>query len=286
MAQPSTIPVKTKPIAVAREATASSAGVKKDSTSELPMFDLNEVLNFVTKIHDQALEAAPMPDVAKGVGYKHATSTPFYRRMLAARRFGLLSESRAELTIRARNFLKPDTDDAKSVALQDAVMGIPAYAEEIERHIGKKLNVQFVAHAWEKAKPLTSECALICAKVFESSIRTAGYILPDGTVSRPSSSAMPKREPPPPAGSGSGVATPPNENETTAAALAAMSGAGTVATKPHTLPLDKAGKRVVVIHAPLDLNEKEIRRIQKWIEVALFVDWNESTEGTTPDASP
>jgi len=286
MAQPSTsTQAKAKTTPSTREATVSPVGTRKDSTSELPMFDLNEALNFVTKIHDKALEAAPMTDVAVGVGYKHATSTPFYRRMLAARRFGLLSESRAELTIRARNFLKPDTDDAKAIALQEAVSGIPAYAEEIERHIGKKLNAQFVANAWEKAKPLTKECALLCAKVFESSIRTAGYISNDGTINRPGGAGLPKRAAGVDTSDGAGeVDNIPAGGGTVDAAM--LAGGGASGTKLYTLPLDKTGKRTVAINAPLDLTGKEIKRIQKWIEVALFVDWDESIEGTTQDSTP
>ena len=64
---------------------APVAPAKKDSTNELPMFDLTEALNFVTKLHENALETVPMPKVAEGMGYTNPSSTPFYRRIVAAR---------------------------------------------------------------------------------------------------------------------------------------------------------------------------------------------------------
>src|SRR5438046_2798721 len=82
---------------------------KKDSTIEIPMVDLEEAVRLVTMIHENALETASMPDVAKGCGYSNPSSTPFYRRMVAARQFGLLSTGRPELTTRSRDYLKPES---------------------------------------------------------------------------------------------------------------------------------------------------------------------------------
>jgi len=42
----------------------------------------------------------------------------------------------------------------------------------------------------------------------------------------------------------------------------------------YRLPLDRENRRVVILTAPLDVKENEVRRIQKWIEVTLLVDWN------------
>ncbi|MDP3072465.1 MAG: DUF5343 domain-containing protein [Opitutaceae bacterium] len=48
--------------------------------------------------------------------------------------------------------------------------------------------------------------------------------------------------------------------------------------KSHVVPLDKEGTRSVRITAPLDMTDKEIRRLQKWMEVTLFVGWEEADE--------
>src|ERR1700722_2823757 len=110
---------------------ATLPGAKKDSTNEVPMYDLGEIMTFVTTVHEKGLETEPMPEVAKGCGYKHATSTPFYRRMVAGRLFGLLSKTGAELTPRAKDVLKPDSDGAEKRALVDAVNAVAVYAETL-----------------------------------------------------------------------------------------------------------------------------------------------------------
>ncbi|MSU59742.1 MAG: hypothetical protein EXS35_16510 [Pedosphaera sp.] len=80
---------------------------KKDSTNALPMFDMEEAIKLVVTIHDKALETAPLPQVAKGCGYAHPSSTPFYRRLAAARLFKLLGSPQAELTTFALDYLNP-----------------------------------------------------------------------------------------------------------------------------------------------------------------------------------
>lgn len=57
-------------------------------------------------------------------------------------------------------------------------------------------------------------------------------------------------------------------------------GANDSADQSHTLYLDKTKKRKFTISAPLDVNPNEVKRIQKWLEVTLLMDWNE------PEQSP
>jgi hypothetical protein len=113
---------------------------KKDSTNALPMYDIEEALKIVTTIHDKALETAAAQEVAKGCGFANPTSTPFYRRILAARLFRLLDSPKPSLTKFALDYLKPDTVGAKQNALNQAIMGIKEYANIVNLHIGKKLN--------------------------------------------------------------------------------------------------------------------------------------------------
>ncbi len=132
---------------------------KKDSTNAIPMFDIEEALKLVVKIHDKALETAPLPQVAKGCGYATPTSTPFYRRLAAARLFKLLASPQAELTSTALDYLKPDREDAKQAALTQAIMAITAYADLVQRHVGKKINTELVSHSFSRTFGLTDSCA-------------------------------------------------------------------------------------------------------------------------------
>jgi hypothetical protein len=247
-----------------KDGAAPATPAKKDSTNELPMFDLSEALNFVTQIHEKALEAVPMPKVAEGMGYTNPSSTPFYRRIVAARLFGLASKSGAELTPRARGYLKPDGDDVRSRALQEAVTGIAPYAEEIQRHAGKRMNVAFVANSFAAKFGLTDGCATTCAKVFEASLRTAGLLALDGTIG-----TQPAAKP--------ATTTAASEVESQAATTASQG-----ATRTHVLPL--SGNRSVSVTAPLNISRKEIDRVKRWLDVTLLIEEDEPS-ASTPEAA-
>lgn len=236
----------------------------KDYTSDLPMFDLEEALKLVTDIHEKALETAPMPEVAKGCGYASPSSTPFYRRLVAARLFRLLSSQRAELTKQALDYLKPDTEDAKSKALHDAILGIPTYNELVQTHHGKRVNLEIVANGFARKHFLTKAGASLCARAFVSSIKTAGFLNADGTIGikvinlettdnvlvDPAKPIVPTTDKP---------ENPP-----------LMDAPG---THTHILPL--ANQRKVTINAPLDITSNEISRLKAWAEVTLLVEWHE-----------
>ena len=106
---------------VLKKATVTKSELK-DYTLELPMIDLGEVIKFVTDIHEKALETATMAVVAEKLEYASASSTPFYRRVVAARLFELLTPQGAVLTQRALDYLKPDTAEAKNNALRDSIL--------------------------------------------------------------------------------------------------------------------------------------------------------------------
>ena len=124
-------PTNGKPAAV----TKSDA---KDYTSELPMFDLEDSLSFVAEIQSKGLERGKMPDVAKAFGYESASSTSFYRKLVACRLFGLLAVNGAELTERARDYFAPTTDDSKQKALVEAIQGVSLFAEQLALHGGTR----------------------------------------------------------------------------------------------------------------------------------------------------
>src|SRR5260221_6311961 len=143
--------------------TASAAKREiKNYSLDLPMFDLGEVVKVITEIHEKALETAKMAAVAHGCGFKGSSSTPFYRRIVAARLFKLLSAQGAALTPQALDYLKPDREDAKSEALKNSILAIPAYGELIETHQGKRLNPEIIANGFVRRFNISQAAAAIC----------------------------------------------------------------------------------------------------------------------------
>jgi hypothetical protein len=178
-----------------------------------------------------------------------------------------LTKTGAELTTRANDYLKPSIEGADKKALADAVMSIPAYAEIVQKLKGKKLNIALEANGLAKTLNLTDPCALVCAKTFESSLKFAGMLSADSTVSGDQtapikvseSNELPKIE---------------KENEEEEKAVSSD-------TQSHTLYLDKTKSKRFTVTAPLAITPAEIKRIQKWIEVTLLIESDESEQGAS-----
>ena len=202
---------------------------------------------------------APMPDVAKGAGYGSPTSTSFYRRLVAARLFGLIGLNGAAITKRANDYLKPDQEDAKSKALQDAISGIAYYSELIEKYRGRKLNPDLVKNAISKDFNLMEQAAASAAKAFSASLKFSGLLSADEIVGVGTPSVKTTETPP---------ATPPTP---TPSVLNAELPAG-LGTHTYELPLDKENKRKIRLNAPLDITDKEVKRVAKWIDATLLID--------------
>jgi hypothetical protein len=257
------------------ESNGHSEAAPQDSTSRLPMIDLEESIKVVSKIREEALETAPMPEVAKKLGYAAATSTPFYRRITAARLFTLLS-GKSALTQQAIDYIKPDDEQMKANVLTNAILGIPVYRDLITRYSGKKLNVALVANAIAKDCNLTDDCAGICARAFEASIRFAGIISSDGTVRHPVG-GQPANEDGlsnldkgggQPARLDEGSGPPKKEDE---------AGCSHDIQK-HTLFLDRDKSRSFIFTGPLEISRLEYQRICKWLEFTMLI-IDEKSEG-------
>ncbi len=244
--------------------TRMGTKTKKDSTNELPMYDIEEAINLVVKIHEKALENAALQDVAKGCGYANPTSTPFYRRLAAARLFQLLNSPKAELTKTALDYLKPDTDGAKQGALTQAVMGIKVYADIVNQHIGKRLNTELVANKLEKDETLsiTKACAKVCASVLATSLKFAGFISADGTIAIP------------PEGNSLASSSPPGDQADKPRAKGAGNGdlENDEESQIQTLYLDNRRKRKITIKAPFTVTKEELERIRAWLGFQLIVE--------------
>jgi hypothetical protein len=241
-----------------------SVVAKKQSTTEIPLVGLDRVITFITTIYQKALETAPMPQVAKGVGYEAATSTPFYRQVLAARLFGFMEYGGAHLTKRATDYLKPDEEGAKARVLKDAVAAIPYYKSLIEKYSGRKLNSDLVRNAIEKDFNLSLGIAMLAAGAFASSLQMAGLSL-DGVVCSDDESVK-VNEPP--------QSIIPKNSESANYPADKVPKVFTDQEK-HSLFLDKEKTRTFTIDSPLFLSRAEYDRICKWIEVTLIVEKEE-----------
>ncbi|MSU59743.1 MAG: hypothetical protein EXS35_16515 [Pedosphaera sp.] len=144
-------------------------------------------------------------------------------------------------------------------------MAIPAYADLVQRHVGKKLNTELVSHSFSRTFGLSDSCAGVCARAFVSSLRFAGFISPDGTVAMPSGGALtPAVNPPPPV-----VQQPKVDEDETDGEL-----------QTQTLYLDGKRKRKITIKAPLTVTKDELERIRAWLGFQLIVE-----EPNAPTAS-
>jgi hypothetical protein len=243
---------------------------KKDSTNELPMYDIGEAIKIASTIHNKGLELASLPEVAKGCGYANPTSTPFYRRIVAARLFQFIGTPKPSLTKLANDYLKPDTENAKQSALTQAIMGIKTYADIVNQHVGKKINLELVVNKLEKdtALLISRACAKICASTLENSLKIAGFISSDGTVAIPLTAgvkivALPPADLPPP--------PPPPVDESEG-----LKNEG--GYNIYILPL--ANGRKITVKAPANVTQPEIERLNQWTKFTLFLDWNEAGSQT------
>jgi len=232
---------------------------KRTATTDLPMIELRQVLSFVGDIHEKGLETTTLAVVAKQTGYAAPSSTPFYRRLVAARLFKLLSPQGAELTKLALDYLKPDSDEAKANALAEAMYSVPTYVEMMEKHVGKKLVFDMLMNGIARSYGLAESCAQICARTFIASVKFAGLLRGDDTLTR-------------------GPEKRTNQVPTNQAA--AVMGSPLVVASPiqdgaeletYYLTLDARTKRRVVVQAPPAVTAQELKRVQEWLSFQLLV---------------
>jgi hypothetical protein len=236
---------------------------RKASTNELPMVDLGTVLDFVNKIESDGLQTLTVHEVAKRMGFASATSTPFYRRIVAAKLFGLLDTTQGvNLTKLALDYFKPTDDDSKAAALATAMKNVVAYQKILDRYSGKRLpQVDILANLIEREFNLASDAARLCGSVFGTSAQRAALVRGDGTLS----TAIPER-----------VFLPPSGEKATQPAALSFQSAAPPAGAPndyesHFLTLDAKAQRRVMLQAPPVITESELKRIQNWLAVQFHV---------------
>ena len=243
--------------------TQSNGGSAKrqNSTSDYPLVNLREVCEFVHTIRDKGVESEAQPVVAKACGFAAPTSTPFWRRMAASRLFKMIEPQGARLTSLAMDYIKPDSDDAKTKALRQAVRAVSAYQPLFEKYSRQKLNAEILKNGIVRTTNLSDDCALSCAKVFIESLRFAGELDADHTLL--SASKKPENET-------AKDGTPAKPGIT--APSAPITGEGEMET--YYLTLNAVAKRRVIVQAPPSVSSSELKRIQDWLSFQLFVDEN------------
>jgi hypothetical protein len=252
-----------------QKSQAEKKTTRKASTNELPMVDLGTVLDFVGKIESDGLQTLTVHEVAKRMGFASATSTPFYRRIVGAKLFGLLDTTQGvNLTKLALDYFKPTDDQAKAAALATAMKNVVGYQKILERYSGKRLpQVDILANLIERECNLVSDAAKVCGGVFLTSAQRAGLVRGDGALS----TGTPER------------VSPSAEKSTQALPSLFRGLAPTVAApndyESHFLTLDAKTQRRVILQAPPVITESELKRIQNWLAVQFHVvDSLEQTE--------
>lgn len=235
---------------------------RKASTTDLPMVDLDAVLLFVEKIEGEGLQTLSQQDVAKRLGYANPTSTPFYRRVVAAKLFGLIDTTQGvNLTRLALDYFKPTDEESKQKALLTAVNNVIGYQRIIERFSEKRLPpLDILKNFVEREFDLAPEAANACADIFARSVNRAGLVRGDGTLSLnvpvPSSRSAVSQK----AFSQAGPSVIPST-------LAPVS----EESESHYLTLDASRNRRVTVQAPPIITASELKRIQNWLAVQLHV---------------
>jgi hypothetical protein len=226
------------------------------------MVDLGVVLDFVGKVESDGLQTLTAQDVSKRMGFAASTSTPFYRRTVAAKLFGLLDTTQGvNLTKLALDYFKPTDDDSKAAALATAIKNVVAYQKILERYSEKRLpQVDILANLIEREFSLASEAARVCANVFINSVQRAGLVRGDGSLStsnpeRVSASRAPEK---------AQEILSPSRGPTGLFADEADS-------ESHFLTLDAKAQRRVILQAPPVITTSELKRIQNWLAVQFHV---------------
>ena len=242
---------------------------RQNSTSDFPLVDLREVCEFVQKIREKGVESEAMRVVAKECGYSAPTSTGFWRRMAGSRLFKLIEPQGARLTSLALDYVEPDSDDAKTKSLKQAVRAVPCYQPLFDKYSGQRLNPEIIKNGIVRTTNLTDECALICAKVFVESLRFAGELDGDQTLLSPARISRIE----------SATDTDKNENKTVTAVRPSPNASdGDLET--YSLTLDVSKRRRVVVQAPPEVTRAELKRIQDWLSFQLLVE--EPSQGELP----
>jgi hypothetical protein len=231
-----------------------------------PVYTLDEALKVAKAVYDLGGSRSRVTKemLAKHLDYAE-TGPSFVQRLAAARCFGLIEGRGAYgLTQTGRQYFLPASETEKDNAALMALQHPPPFGALVTRFHGQKLppnNILGNILHTEGKIPTSYKDRL--ASIFIKSAAAIKAIDAAGNLRAASAAAeVPETE----------KQNPPQSPAPRNDAPRFPAGAC-----PHTLFL--ANGREINMVAPPDITEAEIKRIQKWVEVTLLVDWgNEDTK--------
>jgi hypothetical protein len=197
-------------------------------------------------------------------------------RIGAAKCFGLIEgRSAYTLTPNAQRYFYPTTDQDKVEAQLSFLAAPSAFSEIIKRYDGSELpKPELLANIFHRQLRVPESWSTRTASYFTRAAQLVGALDEKGFLRFGAAKHESVQV-------GVVGVSPPGPFTAEAAILTPPQAAGPVLPPkpgyhPYILPLSDS--REVTILAPLDITEKEIKRLQKWIEFTLQIDWSEKDE--------
>jgi hypothetical protein len=198
-------------------------------------------------------------------------SQGFTFRIGAAKCYGLIQgRSAYMLTANAERYFYPTTDQDKVEAQLSFLAAPPAFSEIIKRYDGSELpKPELLANILHRQLRVPESWSSRTASFFTRAAYLVGALDEKGFLRFGAA----KHE--------SAQTGTPSISPTATEAMAHGNPSPVAAPKlgyhNYTLPLSDG--REVAIQAPLDITAKEIKRLQRWIEFTLQIDWSGNEEG-------
>jgi hypothetical protein len=242
---------------------AENRDESRRETSAYPYTSLAAAL----KIADAVKECGGVrTNVSKGALAAHLGETEkaqgFSQRITSAKSFGLVEgRSDFQLSELAKRIYFPTDESDKSHALLLAFATPATFRQLIERYDGDPLpKKEILANVLHREIGVPESWKDRVASFFLNSAQNIGAINGHGILCFASSlrSNNVKSTPEAPKGT---VLSPP-----------VFFGGGVPEEETHTYVLPLANGRKISVTAPLDVTEKEVKRISKWLEVSLLID--------------
>lgn len=204
-------------------------------------------------------------------------SQGFTFRIGAAKCYGLIEgRSAYMLTANAQSYFYPTTEQDKAEAQLSFLASPPAFSEIIKKYDGSELpKPEILANIFHRQLRVPESWSSRTASYFTRAAQLVGALdergfLRFGAAKHESAKISIV------GASSSAASTAEVVSKITPQPVAAPTAQPKPGCHNYTLPLSDG--REVNIQAPLDITAKEIKRLQKWIEFTLQIDWSEKDE--------
>jgi hypothetical protein len=257
-----------------------TAGKNDEGRSEAayPLYDLCAAVKVAEAVRDLGGGNSPVSKSLLAQHLKYAETGPsFFQRVAATKAFGLIDgRGSYSLTELARQYFYPTVENGKQVAAVKSLTYPRAFSILVQKFDGGKLpSIEMIGNIIhsEAGIPLSKKSILaglfLRSAQFIGAIDGGGFLRCKALVAAGQkvldgidSGKIPKEF---------NLDKAPDDLRSTngieSTELAASDG-----YHPYILPL--SGNRKVTIKAPLDITPQEIKRLTKWIEFTLQIDWS------------